>query len=116
MRMNKKRALIGYHPQAVQQFANSLQTVFEKEKHQLEAELAALISENIILAERVGELTKKVSKQLAFEREQSEQQPISHFEHVKKLVTAAPSEAKTSVDLAETSSSDVLSHKQKQAY
>jgi hypothetical protein len=86
MRMNKKRALIGYDPKEVHRLVESMQASFEEEKKRLESELASLTAENVELAKQAAERSKQVSGQLAFERELSGLLLQTHMEYVKKLL------------------------------
>lgn len=84
MRMNKKRALVGYHPFFVQQYIESLKSAYVEERTRLTEKLAELAKENDQLKQQVQELTKQVADQLSFEKEISEQLLKPHLNYAKK--------------------------------
>jgi peptidoglycan hydrolase CwlO-like protein len=93
MRLNKKRALIGYHPQSVLQLVEGLQAEFAAAKEQLEDELAALLGENDELALRVRELTKKVNEKRMARGTAASSPEGAPALFAKKIALVAPKEA-----------------------
>jgi small-conductance mechanosensitive channel len=114
--MNKKRALIGYHPQSVLQIVDRVQMEYEQEKGRLVSELAELMADNAAATERVRELTKEMSEQVDFERELSEKLLKSHLEYARTLFARAPAEKKEDGSTLELLDNNDFGQGQKQAF
>jgi hypothetical protein len=93
MRMNKKRALIGYHPQSVLLLVEGLQAEFVATKAQLDDELATLCGENDELIVRIRELTEKLNERRMARGTMASSSEGSPALFAKKIALVAPKEA-----------------------
>ncbi len=69
MRMNHKRAIIGYSSKSVHSLVASIQSAYEKSKQALEAELLGLIRDNLSIHEEIAVRNQEIADQASLEKE-----------------------------------------------